>query len=82
MYVTGDAAALGGWNPNLGLPVDSASYPVWKNAVNLAAGSTVKNADGSVTWECYPMSSNCSGNRSLAVPSSGPLPVNDTVSWN
>ena len=88
MYVTGDTAALGGWNPNLGLPVNSASYPVWKNAINLAAGSTIqykyyrKNADGSVTWECYPDSNNCSGNRSLAVPSSGPLPVNDTVSWN
>jgi glucoamylase len=88
MYVTGDAAALGNWNPNLGLPVDSASYPVWKNAINLTAGSTIqykyyrKNADGSVSWECYPDSNNCSGNRSLAVPSSGPLPVNDTVSWN
>jgi glucoamylase len=88
MYVTGDAAALGSWNPNLGLPVDSASYPVWKNAINLPAGGTIqykyyrKNADGSVTWECYPDSNNCGGNRSLAVPSSGPLPVNDTVSWN
>jgi glucoamylase len=88
MYVTGDTGALGGWNPNLGLPVDSASYPVWKNAINLAAGSTIqykyyrKNADGSVTWECYPDSNNCSGNRSLAVPSSGPVPVNDTVRWN
>jgi glucoamylase len=88
MYLTGDAAALGGWNPNLGLPVDSTSYPVWKNAVSLTAGSTIqykyyrKNADGSVTWECYPDSNNCSRNRSLAVPSSGPLPVNDTVRWN
>ena len=88
MYVTGDAAALGNWNPNLGLPVDSASYPVWKNAVNLAAGGAIqykyyrKNTDGSVTWECYPDSNNCGGNRSLAIPSSGPLPVNDTVSWN
>jgi len=57
-------------------------------AVNLAAGGAIqykyyrKNADGSVTWECYPESDNCGGNRSLAVPSSGPLPVNDTVSWN
>jgi glucoamylase len=88
LYVTGDSAALGNWNPNLGLPVDSASYPVWKNEVNLAAGGAVqykyyrKNSDGSVTWECYPDSSHCSGNRSLAVPSSGPLPVNDSVSWN
>jgi hypothetical protein len=35
------------------------TYPFWKNAVNLAAGSSLqykyyrKNADGSVTWECY-----------------------------
>ena len=36
MYVTGDTGALGNWNTNLGLPVDSASYPVWKNAINLA----------------------------------------------
>jgi glucoamylase len=88
MYVTGDAGALGAWNTNLGLPVDSASYPVWKNAINLAVGSAVqykyyrKNPDGSVTWECYPDSSNCTGNRSLTVPSSGPFPLNDTVTWN
>jgi len=87
VYVTGNTEALGNWNTNLGLPVDSASYPIWKNAVNLAAGSVIqykyyrKNPDGSVTWECYPSSSNCNGNRSLTTPSSGSFIMNDTVSW-
>jgi glucoamylase len=88
MYVTGNTGALGNWNTNLGLPLDPASYPVWKNAINLASGRAVqykyyrKNPNGSVTWECYPGSGNCNGNRSLTVPSFGPFPLNDTVSWN
>jgi glucoamylase len=88
MYVTGNTGALGNWNTNLGLPVDSSTYPVWKNAVNLAAGSSLqykyyrKNADGSVTWECYPGQGNCNANRSQTVPSSGTVNLNDTVSWN
>jgi glucoamylase len=88
LYVAGNTEALGIWNTGLGLPVDSASYPVWKNAINLAAGSAVqykyyrKNPDGSVTWECYPGGGNCNGNRSLTAPSSGSLNLNDAVSWN
>jgi glucoamylase len=88
LYVTGNAEALGNWNPSLGLPVDSASYPVWKNAINLAAGGVVqykyyrKNPDGSVTWECYPGGGSCGGNRWLTAPSSGSLNLNDTVGWN
>jgi hypothetical protein len=31
---------LGNWNTNLGIPLDSSTYPFWKNAVNLAAGSS------------------------------------------
>src|SRR5208283_152190 len=56
MYVTGNTSALGAWNTNLALPVDS-SYPVWKNSINLPAGGAIqykyyrKNSDGSVTWE-------------------------------
>jgi Starch binding domain len=38
-----DAGALGAWNTNLGLPLDSASYPVWRNASNLAAGGAVQS---------------------------------------
>jgi glucoamylase len=88
MYVTGNMAALGNWNRNLGLPVDSASYPIWKNSINLTAGSAIqykyyrKNPDSSVTWECYPGNGNCDGNRSLTLPSSGRVPVVDNVSWN
>lgn len=81
VYVTGNARALGNWNPDLGLPVDAANYPVWQNGVNLPAGQQIaykyyrKNADGSVTWE------NLSGNRSLQTPASGSLTLNDQVSW-
>ncbi len=88
MYVTGNTGALGNWNTNLGLPVDSSSYPVWKNSIDLAAGGAIqykyyrKNPDGSVTWECYPGNGDCSGNRSLSLPSSGQVPVVDNVRWN
>lgn len=83
MYVTGDADALGNWNTDLGLPVDPASYPVWRNTVNLPSGQSVqykyyrKNADGSVTWENL----SGGGNRTLAVPASGTVALGDTVSW-
>ncbi len=88
MYVTGNTETLGNWNTNLGIPVNSSTYPVWKNAINLVASSSFqykyyrKNSDGSVTWECYPGSGNCSANRSLTLPSSGPVNLNDMVSWN
>jgi glucoamylase len=89
VYVTGNTGALGNWNTNLGIPLDSSTYPFWKNAVNLAAGSSLqykyyrKNADGSMTWECYPGLGNCNANRSLTMPSStGTVTLNDTVSWN
>jgi glucoamylase len=88
MYVTGNTATLGNWSTNLGVPVDSSTYPVWKNSVNLDAGTSIdykyyrKNADGSVSWECYPGNGNCNDNRSLTVPSSGTASLNDTVSWN
>ncbi len=88
MYVTGNTGALGNWDTNLGIPVNSSSYPVWKNAVNLAASSSFqykyyrKNPDGSVTWECYPGNGDCDGNRVLSTPSSGPFDLNDIFSWN
>lgn len=83
MYVTGNTDALGNWNTDLGLPVDSANYPVWNNTVNLPASSSIqykyycKNADGSVTWENLPGN----GNRTLNVPASGSAALNDVVGW-
>jgi glucoamylase len=83
VYVTGDTAALGNWNTDLGLPLDPASYPIWKNASNIAAATNVqykyyrKNSDGSVTWENVAGG----GNRMLNVPASDGAAVNDVVSW-
>ena len=88
MYVTGNTGALGNWNTSLGLPVDPTTYPVWKNSIDLAASTAFqykyyrKNADGSVTWECYPGGGNCGNNRALTTPASGAVNLNDTVSWN
>ncbi|MFK8905446.1 carbohydrate binding domain-containing protein [Streptomyces sp. YS-3] len=77
IYVVGDKAALGQWDPSRALPLSSAAYPVWKLNVPLAAGTSIeykylrKDASGTVTWE--------SGtNRTATVPASGGLTLNDT----
>lgn len=83
VYATGDVAALGNWNTDLGIPADPTGYPVWKNKVNLPASSAVhykyyrKNANGSVTWETVAGG----GNRTLNTPASGAVTLNDTVTW-
>lgn len=83
VYVTGNTAALGNWNTDLGVPLDPESYPVWKNHVNLPRSSAVeykyyrKNPDGSVTWEHLPGG----GNRALNTPAAGAVALDDTVTW-
>jgi glucoamylase len=83
LYVTGDTGALGNWNTDLGLPLDPARYPVWNNTVNLPAAASVrykyyrKNADGSVTWENVAGG----GNRTMNVPGSGTVALDDAVGW-
>ncbi|XXY43544.1 glycoside hydrolase family 15 protein [Sorangium sp. So ce260] len=84
MYVTGNTPALGSWNTDLGIPVDSRNYPVWTNRVNLPSSSALqykyyrKNANGTVTWENLPGG----GNRTMSTPASGgTVTRNDTVSW-
>ncbi len=84
VYVTGNTAALGNWDPGLAMPVDPRSYPVWVNSLNLPAGTAIqykyirKNADGSVTWENLPGG----GNRSMTTPASGgSITLNDSVTW-
>ena len=83
MYITGNLVELGGWNTDLGIPVDPATYPTWTNKINLPASTVVlykyyrKNDDGSITWENLPNA----GNRTLNTPVSGLVLLSDTVNW-
>ena len=77
IFVVGDSAELGGWDPAKAVALSSSTYPVWRAAVTLPAGTTVqykyvrKEANGSMTWES-------GANRSVTVPASGVLTVSDT----
>ncbi|GGQ18065.1 alpha-amylase [Streptomyces griseomycini] len=77
VYVTGDNAALGNWNPAAALKLDPAAYPVWKLDVALPAGTSFaykylrKDAFGKVTWES-------GANRTATVPTSGKKLLSDT----
>lgn len=86
VYVTGNIAALGGWDPGLAVPVNTETdlYPIWRNAVNLPAATAIqykyirKNTDDSITWENLPSG----GNRSMTTPASGGnVTRNDTIVW-
>ncbi|MET8343076.1 carbohydrate-binding module family 20 domain-containing protein [Streptomyces microflavus] len=78
IYVTGDQAALGNWNPANALKLDPATYPVWKLDVNLPAGTSFaykyvrKDGQGNVTWES-------GANRTATVPSSGKVTLTADV---
>ncbi|MFW3462348.1 carbohydrate-binding module family 20 domain-containing protein [Streptomyces microflavus] len=78
IYVTGDQAALGNWNPANAPKLDPASYPVWKLDVNLPAGTSFaykyvrKDGQGNVTWES-------GANRTATVPSSGKVTLTADV---
>lgn len=77
IYVAGDLAALGTWDPTRALKLSAASYPVWRLDVALPAGTAFqykylrKDASGAVTWES-------GANRTGNVPSSGMLTLSDT----
>ncbi|MFD0662964.1 carbohydrate-binding module family 20 domain-containing protein [Thermocatellispora tengchongensis] len=77
VYVVGNIAALGGWNPAAAVPLSPADYPIWRATVNLPPATAVeykyikKNPDGSVTWES-------GGNRTFTTPSTGTRTNNDT----
>ncbi len=77
VYLVGDNAALGAWNPAAALPLSSAAYPLWKLDVTLPAGTSFaykyvrKDASGTVTWES-------GANRTATVPASGKVVLNDT----
>ncbi|MFD3739953.1 carbohydrate-binding module family 20 domain-containing protein [Streptomyces sp. NPDC058629] len=78
IYVTGDQAALGNWNPANALKLDPATYPVWKLDVSLPAGTSFaykyvrKDANGNVTWES-------GANRTATVPTSGKVTLTADV---
>ncbi|WP_329083284.1 carbohydrate-binding module family 20 domain-containing protein [Streptosporangium sp. NBC_01469] len=78
VFVVGNVAQLGSWNPANAIALSSAAYPVWRATVNLPPGTAVqykyikKNPDGSVTWESDP-------NRSFTTPSGGTATRTD--SW-
>lgn len=77
IHVAGDCSQLGGWDTSKAPKLDPAAYPVWSLDVALPAGTTCaykyvrKNASGAVTWES-------GANRTLTVPSSGRITLNDT----
>ncbi|MDA5281988.1 carbohydrate-binding module family 20 domain-containing protein [Streptomyces sp. Isolate_45] len=77
VYVTGDRAELGNWNPTSALKLDPAAYPVWKLDAALPAGTALaykyvrKDAAGNVTWES-------GANRTATVPASGKVTLTDT----
>lgn len=78
IYVTGNQAALGNWNPGAAPKLDPAAYPVWKLDVGLPAGTSFeykyvrKDASGNVTWES-------GANRTATVPSSGKVALTGDV---
>ncbi|GAA4833839.1 CBM20 domain-containing protein [Kitasatospora terrestris] len=79
VYVVGDIAELGGWNPAkaVALGTDTGSYPTWTGSIPLPPNTAVqykylkKNPDGTLVWEGGP-------NRGMVTPSGGLLAINDT----
>jgi alpha-amylase len=76
IFVVGSSAELGSWDPAKAVALSSSTYPVWRSAVTLRAGSSVeykyvrKEANGAVTWES-------GANRTVTVPGNGVLTVTD-----
>ena len=77
VFVVGNVAALGGWDPAGGVALSPATYPVWRATVDLPPNTAVeykyvkKNPDGSVTWES-------GANRGFTTPAGGTRANTDT----
>jgi alpha-amylase len=59
VFVTGNTAALGNWNPASAVALSSATYPVWRATVSLPANTAVqykyiKKEGSTVIWESDP----------------------------
>jgi alpha-amylase len=76
VYVLGNRSELSNWNTGGGVALSSATYPVWRGAVNLPPNTTVeykyvKKNGSSVAWET-------GANRILNTGTACSLTVNDT----
>ncbi|MFK0253140.1 carbohydrate-binding module family 20 domain-containing protein [Streptomyces sp. NPDC090445] len=77
VYVAGDRAELGSWNPAAAVKLAPSAYPVWKLDVTFPAGTAFsykyirKDAAGNVIWEG-------GANRTATVPAGNKVVLNDT----
>ncbi|MEV4625426.1 carbohydrate-binding module family 20 domain-containing protein [Micromonospora sp. NPDC049523] len=79
VFVTGNTAALGNWDPANAVPLSSAAYPVWRASVTLPPSAPVQykyiKKDGSqVIWESDP-------NRTRNPPTYAPCTATWTDTW-
>jgi alpha-amylase len=79
IHVVGNVAALGNWNPANSVPLDPATYPVWRGTVNLPAGTSVqykyiKRNGSQVSWESDP-------NRTRTTAAAAPCAATWSDSW-
>jgi alpha-amylase len=79
VFIVGNTAALGNWNPAAAVALSSATYPVWRATVSLPASTSVqykyiKKNGAQVIWESDP-------NRTRTTPSASPCSATWTDSW-
>jgi alpha-amylase len=79
VYVVGNTAALGNWDPANAVALSSATYPVWHGTVDLPAATAVqykyvRKNGSSVVWESDP-------NRTRTTASAAPCSATWTDTW-
>jgi alpha-amylase len=79
VFIVGNTAALGNWNPAAAVALSSATYPVWRGTVSLPASTSVqykyiKKQGDQVIWESDP-------NRTRSTPAVSPCTATWTDSW-
>ena len=79
VFVTGNTAALGNWDPANAVALSSATYPVWRATVSLPGNTAVqykylKKEGSAVVWESDP-------NRTRTTAAAAPCTATWTDSW-
>jgi alpha-amylase len=79
VFVTGNTAALGNWDPANAVALSSATYPVWRATVSLPGNTAVqykfiKKEGATVVWESDP-------NRTRTTASAAPCTATWTDTW-